>query len=140
MREMKLSSYYSFLPDNVSISVPDALADAMEEMERAERAYQRKRRWHHAQYSLNYLPDMDRIILNTSPATDTVVEEKEQIRQLREALAVLPGKQAMRIYFHYFLGYSKADIARNEGVSKTAVSNSIAAGLRRMRKALDNFI
>lgn len=35
MREMKLSSYYSFLPDNVSISVPDALADAMEEMERA---------------------------------------------------------------------------------------------------------
>lgn len=36
--------------------------------------------------------------------------------------------------------YSKADIARNEGVSKTAVSNSIAAGLRRMKKALDNFI
>jgi len=59
--------------------------------------------------------------------------------QLRTALATLSPKQRQRIYAHYVLGLSQAQIARCAGVRVSAVSKSIYSGLVRMEKCLKKF-
>lgn len=55
---------------------------------------------------------------------------------LYAALADLPEKQGRRVYAHYILGVSKAELARAEGVSKAAIGESIRAGLQIMQEIL----
>ena len=45
-----------------------------------------------------------------------------------------PVKQRQRIYAHFFLGMSKADIAKAEGTHKSRITRSIEAGLRSLEK------
>ena len=47
---------------------------------------------------------------------------------------MLPEKQRQRIYAHFFLGMSKADIAKAEGTHKSRITRSIEAGLRSLEK------
>ena len=47
-----------------------------------------------------------------------------------KGLSKLPVKQRQRIYAHFFLGMSKADIAKAEGTHKSRITRSIEAGLR----------
>ena len=65
-------------------------------------------------------------------------ERKVTAEQLHAAIASLPDKQAKRIYAHYILGMSKAEIARAEGVAENAVKDAIGRGLKRMEKYLKN--
>jgi len=51
----------------------------------------------------------------------------------------LPDKQAKRIYAHYILGISQANIARAEGVDSRNVRKSISKGLKNMEKFLKNY-
>lgn len=63
-------------------------------------------------------------------------ERKLMMEQLYVAVASLPDKQAKRIYAYYFLGMSKSEISRAEGVSKVSVCESIRRGLRGVEKFL----
>ncbi|MEG0270793.1 MAG: sigma factor-like helix-turn-helix DNA-binding protein, partial [Clostridia bacterium] len=63
-------------------------------------------------------------------------ELKLKREQLYIALSRLPDKQAKRIYAHYFLGMSKAEIADVEGVGRRTVSESIALGLQGIEQNL----
>jgi RNA polymerase sigma-70 factor (ECF subfamily) len=60
--------------------------------------------------------------------------------QLHAAIASLPDKQAKRIYAHYFLGISKAEIARAEGIAVSSVKDAIARGLKNIEKFLRKFM
>ena len=51
-----------------------------------------------------------------------------------KGLSKLPVKQRQRIYAHFFLGMSKADIAKAEGTHKSRITRSIEAGLRSLEK------
>ena len=42
--------------------------------------------------------------------------------------------QPLWIYAHFFLGMSKADIAKAEGTHKSRITRSIEAGLRSLEK------
>ena len=53
---------------------------------------------------------------------------------LYKGLSKLPVKQRQRIYAHFFLGMSKADIAKAEGTHKSRITRSIEAGLRSLEK------
>jgi RNA polymerase sigma-70 factor (ECF subfamily) len=48
----------------------------------------------------------------------------------------LPKKQAKRIFAHYFLELSETQIARIEGVSQSAVAQSIEQGLSQIKSFL----
>ena len=136
MATINLRDYYPFYQHDIYVDVPDELAEAMNQWERAEKAYARKRRWHRAHYSLDFVDDIERHILFVSDSPDVRFEKKVRLEQLYAALAALPDKQAKRIYAHYFLGLSKAQIARSEGVGKMTIGESIASGLRRLEIAL----
>ena len=58
---------------------------------------------------------------------------------LFSALQELPIAQARRIYAHYILGMSNLGISRVEGVNEGNVRKSIARGLRRLQKILNEF-
>lgn len=67
---------------------------------------------------------------------EEIFERKLSRRELYEAINSLPEKQAKRIYAYFFLGISKAEIARIEGVNKSTVSRSIDQAL----KKIENFL
>jgi RNA polymerase sigma-70 factor (ECF subfamily) len=69
---------------------------------------------------------------------EEIYERKMSKQELYAAINSMPEKQAKRIYAHFFLDMSKAEIARIEGVSKSAVTHSIEQGLKSIEKFLKN--
>lgn len=80
--------------------------------------------------------EKDVILLVLSP--EEIYECKMSKQELYAAINSMPEKQAKRIYAHFFLDMSKAEIARIEGVSKSAVTHSIEQGLKSIEKFLKN--
>lgn len=80
---------------------------------------------------------IDALFLSVTPWE--VYERKLTLAQLHAAVAALPDKQAKRINAFYFLGMSKAEIAKAEGVNKSQVSRSINKALNKLEKILKNF-
>lgn len=97
MATINLRDFYPFYHDDVMMEVPDTLAEAMRQWEREEKTYARKRRWHHAHYSLDFADDTARHILFVSDSLDSHFEKQFRYKQLHTALATLPDKQAKRI-------------------------------------------
>ena len=58
------------------------------------------------------------------------MEDRETRAVLYAAIDQLPPVQARRVYAHYILGISRADLARAEGVGISRISNSIDRGQR----------
>ncbi len=69
-----------------------------------------------------------RLFVSLSPCE--IYERKVTAEQLHAAIASLPDKQAKRIYAHYFLGMSEAEIARSERVNKSQITRSISKALK----------
>ena len=138
MIESNIDDYVRWFTTETEWSNTDAPWESIESDEETERKswreYARKRRWHQAQYSLDFADDIERHIVFVSESPETHFEKNVRLEQLHAALTTLSDKQAKRIYAHYFLGFGKAEIARSEGVSKATVCKSIAHGLRRLEK------
>ena len=67
---------------------------------------------------------------------DEVLELKERFCRLWNALNCLPEIQGRRVDAHLILGKSYRQIAREEGVDKSAVRCSVKCGIERMKKYL----
>jgi RNA polymerase sigma-70 factor (ECF subfamily) len=132
--------YPYYYKEDKFIDVPDELAIIFEEYAKAEETYERTRRRYKATYSLDREDGIERDILFVSLSPHELYERKLTQEQLYSAIASLPDKQAKRIYAHFFLGMSKAAIARSEGVSKVSVSESIERGLCAIEKFLKKFL
>lgn len=120
------------------IEVPDEVAAIMLEYDRLEAAYRRRTYYHKAQYSLDRGDGIEYEALFVSMTPCEIYERKVTMEQLHAAMASLPGKQAKRVYAHYFLGLTESAIAKSEGVSVASVSESIQRGLRNMEAFLKN--
>lgn len=138
MVTINLREFYSFYHDDTYMDVPEELAFQLQQWKKDEQAYERKRRWHHAQYSLDCDDGIENAVLFTACSLEEAYELKLKREQLYIALSRLPDKQAKRIYAHYFLGMSKAEIADVEGVGRRTVSESIALGLQGIEQNLRN--
>ena len=112
----------------------------MDSYECAEAAYYLRRYRHKAYYSLDRGDGIEKDILFVSLSPCKIYKRKVTTVQLYAAIASLPDKQAKRIYAHYFLGMSKAEIARAEGVSVNSVQDAIAWGLKNIEKSLKRFM
>ena len=111
------------------------LADVYFKEQRKENAYQRKQR----RYKANYTLDSDEFegeVIDVPLEPFEIYSEKLEQQEILDAIAVLPKKQAKRIYSQYFLGMNRSEIARAEGVDVSSVRESIEAGLKKIKKNL----
>ena len=91
-----------------------------------------------AYFSLNVGDGIEHEAAHTSMSPQDILKDKFMREQLYAALAILPEKQRKRIYQYYFLGISKSDIARTDGISEKNIRQSIKRGLQRMLEYLKN--
>ena len=120
MKEINLRDYYPFYTTDMIVEVPDEVADLLYEYKLSEAAHFLRTYRHKAYFSLDYDANVERdaLVIVLTPAD--ILERKEENAKLYQALASLPEKQRNRIYAHYFLGMSKSDIAKAEGISMPA--------------------
>jgi len=131
MQRINLRDYYPYYIKDVFVDVPDEVAALLHEYKLLEEAYRIRTYRHQAFYFLEDKRDM------TADSIESVWEMINQnyCRELiYKGLSELSEKQRSRIYAHYFLGMSKAAIARAEGTDKSRITRSIDAGLRRLKK------
>lgn len=137
MIKINLRDYYpDFYTTNCFIEVPAEVAALMDSYEHSEAAYYLRRYRHKAYYSLDRGDGIENDIMFVSLSPCEIYERRITAEQLHAAILALPDKQAKRIYAHYFLGMSKAEIARAEGVAVNAVKDAIARGLKNIEKNL----
>ena len=138
MTIINLRDYYPFYTSDNFIDVPDEVYELLKEFDRKEAAYRLRTYRHKAYYSLDRNDGIEHEALFVSPSPYELYERKISIQELHTAISNLPDKQAKRVYAHFILGMSQADIAKVEGVSKMAVCYSIEKALKSMRKFLKN--
>ena len=138
---MALINLRDFYPHHIDciVEVPDEVIEVLRQADRLEKNYIRRRYYNNAYYSLDAGDGIEHDTLFPPLTPFEVYEQRLRVELLYTALDSLPDKQRMRVYAHYILGFSKAEIARIEHVSQKAVSLSITAGLRQMKKILGNF-
>ena len=140
MVKINLQNYYPFYQYNCFIEVPEEVAEALQELDRQEIAYQRRMYRNKAHYSLDRGDGIERDILFVSLSPWEVYERKATYEQLHAAIASLPDKQAKRVYAYYFLDMSKAAIAKAEGVNKSQVTRSINKALISIERYLKKIL
>lgn len=132
MAEINLRKLYPFYHTDLLVEVPDEVAEVLAQAERQEKNYIRRRYWNQAHYSLDAGDGIENHALFFALSPWEVFERELTLRELYAALDRLPPSQARRVYAHYILGRSKAEIARVEGVSKATLGESIDRGLRNL--------
>ena len=138
MTKINLRDYYPLYKYDSYIDVTDEIAEVLKLFECKDHADYELRRIHKAFYSLDAGGgiEQDVVLLVLSP--QEIYERKLTNQMLYSAINSLPEKQAKRIYAHFFLGMSKAEIARIEGVDPSSVRETIEKGLRHIRQLLKN--
>lgn len=140
MAEFNLRDYYpNFYSKDYFIDIPDEIAAIMHQWQLDDEAYRIRTYRAKAYFSLDRGDDIEYDAVFTTQSPYELYERKLTLQQLNEALAQLPIKQSQRIYAHYVLGKSKTEIASAEGVRESSVRESIADGLRSLKKYLKNF-
>lgn len=137
MAKINLRNIYPYYKQDYFIEVSDEVAEALFHFERSSHAHERKIRRHKAYYSLDRADGIEKDIVFLMRSPEEVYEHKMTKRELHFAMATLPEKQARRIYAHFFLKKSVAEIAREEGVSWTSVDRGIRQGLARIGEILE---
>ena len=138
MKNINLKNYYPELYDNDCFAtVEDDVFQFLRESQREEAARTRDMYRHKAHYSLDCADGIEFKTIQTVPTPDELFEQKQANAELYNALSRLPEIQRRRVYKHYILGKSQTEIARNEGVSKMSVVESIQRGLQNMKNKMN---
>ena len=102
----------------------------------AEAAYTERVRYNKAYYSLDCDDGIEYSACVHEPSPQELVERMERFYHLWNALNSLPEIQGCRVDAHLILGKSYREIARAEGVDKSAVRHSVLCGIETMKKYL----
>ena len=140
MKRINLRDYYPFYKSDFFIEVADEIALSLKRFELNDSAYRLRTYRHKAYYSLDRDDGIENEIVFISLSPQEIYERRITNNELYAAINSLPEKQAKRIYAYFFLGMSKAAIAKAEGVRESAVRESIERGLKNIEKFLKNFL
>ena len=103
---------------------------------RAEAAHAERVRYNRAYYSLDCDDGIEYSACVHEPSPQELLERMDRFCHLWNALNSLPEIQGRRVDAHLILGKSYREIARDEGVDKSAVRNSVLCGIEAMKKYL----
>ncbi len=129
MKKINLRKYYPFYSEDAIAEVPNEVAELLKELTRAEDAYRIRTYRHKAMFSLDLMNEI-REFPSDGPLPEEIVEQVSMLELLYKGLQSLPEKQRSRLVSYYFLGMSKAEIARGEGSNVNSVKESIRRGIR----------
>ena len=136
MTIINLRDFYYWYTQDEYMEVSDDVAEALRASVRSEAAYTERARYNKAYYSLDADDGIEYSACLHELTPDEVLELKERFCRLWNALNCLPEIQGRRVDAHLILGKSYRQIAREEGVDKSAVRCSVKCGIERMKKYL----
>lgn len=136
MTTIYLKRYYPYLPQNTALEVSGEIAATLSTGGRLGDSYQRRKR-EHDECSLEAGAGYESQVCRPPLTPEEIMEGRELRAALYAAIAQLPAAQARRVYAHYILGISKADLARAEGVAPSQVCRSIERGLVNLKNLLE---
>lgn len=139
MIRINLRDYYPFYKTDFFIEVPNEIFALLKQLNRMDHAEYERRRVYKAYYSLDANDGIEKDVVLLILSPDEIYERKMSKQELYAAINSLPEKQAKRVYAHFFLGMSKAEIARIECVNKATITHSIEKALKSIEKFLKNF-
>ena len=140
MTTINLKDFYPWYTHDEYIEVSEEVADELRASRLYEAAYQRRIVRNKAQYSLDCEDGIEYSACLHEPSPQELMDRKELFFRLWNALNSLPEIQGRRVDAHLILGKSYRQIAREEGVDKSAVRCSVKCGIDRMKKYLqENF-
>ena len=125
MKKINLRDYYPYYTQDMIVEVPDEVALLLREYMLLEEAYRIRTYRYKAFYSLDRDEGIEREILQKPLNPAEIWEQRQMTELIYKGLSKLPVKQRQRIYAHFFLGMSKADIAKAEGTHKSRITRSI---------------
>lgn len=137
MKTINLRDYYPFYTQDTFLEVSDEVAQTLTEAERQEHNYLRRLFYNKAQYSLDAEDGIEASAAECHVLSpETLLDLMERHCRLCRTLNSLPETQGRRIEAYFLLGKSQKEIAKEEGVAKSSVSESIKKGLIAMREFL----
>ena len=140
MKEINLRELYpSIYKIDTYVEVSDNVLDTIKVYARAEAARERKMYRYKAHYSLDRGDGIENDALYRSATPEEIAIEKTVHEKLYASIIALPEKQAKRLYAYFYLGMSKAELARQEGVTENAVRESINRGLTYLADQMEEY-
>ena len=136
MTTINLKDYYPWYLTNEYIEVPDEVAAELRAGKLAEAAHAERVRYNKAYYSLDCDDGIEYSACVHEPSPQELLERMDRFCHLWNAFNSLPEIQGRRVDAHLILGKSYREIARDEGVDKSAVRNSVLCGIEAMKKYL----
>ncbi len=136
MTTINLKDFYSWYTHDEYIEVSDEVAAELRADKLYELAHQRRVARNKAQYSLDCDDGIEYSACVHEPSPEELVERMERFYHLWNALNSLPEIQGRRVDAHLIEGKSYREIARGEGVDKSAVRCSVLCGIESMKKYL----
>ena len=129
MTTINLKDFYYWYLTDVLVEVPDEVAEELIASKRREAAHAERVRYNKAYYSLDCDDGIEYSACLHEPSPQELMDRKELFFRLWNAVDA-----------HLILGKSYRQIAREEGVDKSAVRCSVKCGIERMKKYLqENF-
>ncbi|MDD4509446.1 MAG: sigma-70 family RNA polymerase sigma factor [Oscillospiraceae bacterium] len=139
MTIINLRDYYPIYKEDTFIEVSDEIATFLAEEKRLQTNYEQYIRDNKAFYSLDCGDGIEADALDRPEQPDEAYERAELACLLDEALASLPEAQRRRVYAHFIEQMSQAEIAKNDSVGKSTVSESISRGMENLKNFLKKF-
>ena len=136
MTTIYLKRYYPYLPKGTALEVSGEIAATLSTGGHLGDSYTRRKR-EHGECSLEAGEGYEADVIRPPLTPEEIIEGRELRAALYSAIARLPAAQARRVYAHYILGISKADLARAEGVERSVVCRSIERGLVALKNILE---
>ena len=122
MKQINLRDYYSpYYNYDCFIDVSEEVFNFLKDSKRNEKAYNQRIYYHKAFYSLDFQDYIEKYSWFNYQESEEIYNRK-----------ALYQKQANRIYVHFVLGVKMSEIAKEEGVGKSAISLSIKRGLHKL--------
>ena len=136
MTIINLRDFYYWYTQDEYIEVSDDVAEALRASVRSEAAYTERARYNKAYYSLDCDDGIEYSACVHEPSPQELLERMDRFCHLWNAINSLPEIQGRRVDAHLILGKSYREIARDEGVDKSAVRSSVLCGIEAMKKYL----
>ena len=129
---------YPYYTQDKIVSVPEEVAQLLQELTREDDARRIRTYRHKAVYSLELLSEI-REFPSDEPLPEDVLEQSSTRELLYKGLESLPEKQRSRLIAYYFLGMNKVEIAHSEGCDPAAIVRSIQHGEEALKKYFKKF-